>query len=113
MSTPISATSTRATVSLTPGIVCSRSAASRKGRRTSSAWCSTCCTAAVTASTWDRCSFSRKRWCAVTRPCTAATMSARLAFRRPVVQSASRSGSVSPAMSADRIARPFLDRGWR
>ena len=58
MSTPLSPTSTRATVSLTPGIVCSRSAASRKGRRTSSAWCSTCCTAAVSASTCDRCSFS-------------------------------------------------------
>ena len=35
MSTPTSATSTRATVSLTPGIVVSRSAASRKGRSTS------------------------------------------------------------------------------
>ena len=31
MSTPVSATSTRATVSLAPGIVVSRSAASRKG----------------------------------------------------------------------------------
>ena len=37
-------------------------------------------------------------------------MSARSAFRRPVVQSASRSGSVSPAMSAARIARPLTPR---
>ena len=50
MSTPISEMITRATVSLTPGIVVSRSAASRKGRKTSSAWCSTCCTAAVSVS---------------------------------------------------------------
>ena len=65
MSTPISATSTRATVSLTPGIVVSRSAASRKGRSTSSACCSSFCTAARNASICPRCSSSRKRWCAV------------------------------------------------
>ena len=110
MSTPISATSTRATVSLTPGIVVSRSAASRKGRSTSSACRSSFCTAARNASICPRCSSSRKRWCAVTRPCTAATMSARLAFTRTLVQSANRSGSVSPAMSAARIARPLTPR---
>ena len=37
-------------------------------------------------------------------------MSARLAFTRTLVQSANRSGSVSPAMSAARIARPLTPR---
>ena len=37
-------------------------------------------------------------------------MSARSAFRRPLVQSANRSGSVCPAMSAARIARPLTPR---
>ena len=56
MSTPISEMITRATVSLTPATVVGRSAASRKGPKTSSAWCSTCCTAAVSASICARCS---------------------------------------------------------
>ena len=61
MSTPTSEMITRATVSLTPGIVFSRSAASRKGRSTSSACCSSLCTAALSASTCDKCNSSRKR----------------------------------------------------
>ena len=109
MSTPISATSTRATVSLTPGIVVSRSAASRKGRSTSSACCSSFCTAARNASICPRCSSSRKRWCAVTRPCTAATMSAR-PLHADVGAISQPLGIGLPAMSAARIARPLTPR---
>src|SRR3989441_12649516 len=61
ISKPISATMTRATVSLTPGIVIRRSTAARKGVRASPRRASTSRTAASSASIWVRCSLSMKR----------------------------------------------------
>ena len=99
---------TRAASGPTPGIEASSSTAARKGARCASTSRSTRAIAASSASTWSRCSRSRKRWCAVTRPRSASRSRSGVALSRGWASAASFAGSPSPATSASSIARPLL-----
>jgi hypothetical protein len=92
-------------------MVVSRSTCSRTGTVRSVTRASSCALARSSASICSRCSWSKKRWCAVTAPWSPASSRGRGARSRPVVCARSRSGSVSPAISARHPGGLHRDEG--